>query len=92
MVAFKLKVVTDDDVLLVFRSIEKKTLTFFTTNVDFKYDQPTTPFSAIANSTVQSDEPQPSCFEVAKISPSKIVAKPTARSMKLDKEKFCRKC
>ena len=102
--AWHLKMVSNDDVYVTFKNAEKKKEQHFSTARNFKFrswDENTTtednldPAVVPLNSTAiepSSSFPSPSCFELARISPSKQRrGKETARTM-MQKDKTCAKC
>ena len=87
--AWKMKMVTNDDVVIGIRSVEKKMLSFWTTDTEFQYEKDGVSSSTTANSTADIASPSPSFFELARMTPSKSFAKPTARAIKQNRDKIC---
>ena len=99
---FKLKLVTNDDIMVVTRSREKKTESFWTTAMDLLYQSGS--FSVPQDDDDDNDdlasveEPERtvdaiSFYDLAQMSPSKPQNRPTARTIKEKRnERVCRKC
>ena len=85
-----MKTVTNDYVVIGIRSFEKKTSSFWTTDTEFQYQKDGVSSSMPANS--MSDIVSPSFFELSPMTPSKSLAKQTARVMKQDRDKICSHC
>ena len=86
------KTVTNDEVFVATKSKEKKSYNAWTTNLGFNHVLKTAEDTQLSSDPEMEDEPGPSVFDLARASPSKPRRKPTGRTERADREKFCAKC